>query len=106
MSDKDILAAPPEQYLHDLRAVYDMGNLHLDPAVKVGNQPWSVVKITPDPYSGSETLVGAAINAKTGELINAATGKPAADNSFSSAMIEEGSWVLVTRVGALRGKQR
>src|SRR5271165_1438440 len=106
MSDKDILAAPPEQHLHDLRAIYDMGNLHLDPAAKVGNQPWSVVRLTPDPYSGSETLVGAALDAKTGQLINAATGKPAADDSFSSGMIEEGSWALVTRLGVPRGKQR
>jgi hypothetical protein len=106
MSDKDILAAPPEQHLHDLRAVYDMGNLHLDPTATAGNQSWSVVRLNPDPYSGSETLVGAALDAKTGQLINAATGKPAADSSFSSGMIEEGSWVPVTRIGVPRGKQR
>jgi hypothetical protein len=103
MSDKDILAAPPEQHLHDLRAVYDMGNLHLDPTAKVGDQAWSVVRLAPEPHSGSTTLLGAAIDGKTGGLIEAATGKPAAENSFASAIIEEGSWTLINRIGTVRG---
>ena len=106
MSDKDILAAPPEQHLHDLRAVYDMGNLHLDTTAKAGDLPWSIVRLAPEPHSGSTTLIGAAIDGKTGKLIDAATGKAAVESSFSPATIVEGSWALVTRIGAPRGKQR
>ena len=106
MSDSDILAATPEQHLHDLRAVYDMGNLHLDPAAKVGDHPWSVVRLTPDPHSGSETSVGVARNIETGELVEVGTGKPvAAGTAVQPGTIEEGSWALITRIGALRGKQ-
>src|SRR5277367_3940610 len=105
MSDSDILAATPEQHLHDLRAVYDMGNLHLDPSAKVGDHPWSVVRLAPDHHSGSTTLIGAAIDGKTGGLIEAATGKPAVESSFSSATIMEGSWTLINRIGALGGTQ-
>jgi hypothetical protein len=105
MSDNDILTAPPEQHLHDLRAVHDMANLRLDPASDTGGRPWSVIRLAPAPYSGSETLIGAALNGKTGELVEAATGKPAAEMSFSPGVIEEGSWTAITRIGAPIGKQ-
>ena len=105
MTDNNIQSAAPEQHVHDLRAVYDMGNLRLDPSAGTGDRPWSVLRITPDQYSGSETLIGAAINAKTGELIDAATGKPAAEMSFPSGVIEQGSWTVITRIGTPAGNQ-
>jgi hypothetical protein len=103
MTDNNIQSAAPEQHMHDLRAVYDMGNLRLDSSS--GASPWSVLRVTPDQYSGSETLIGAAINAKTGELIDAATLKPAAEMSFQSGVIEQGSWTAITRIGAPAGNQ-
>jgi hypothetical protein len=103
MSDNDILTAPPEQHLHDLRAVHDMGNLSLQPSE--GDHPWSVLRLAPEPYSGSATLIGAAIDGKTGKLIEAASGKPAEELSFPSAVILEGSWSVVTRIGAPGGNQ-
>jgi hypothetical protein len=104
MSDNEIVTTPLGQHLHDLRAVHDMGNLRLDPGTS--DRPWSVLRLAPDPHSGSATLEGAAIDGATGNLIDVATGKPAIDSSFPASIIEEGSWELLTRIGAPRGKQR
>jgi hypothetical protein len=106
MGDNDILTATPDQHLHDLRAVHDMGDLRVDLGQDTADRLWYVLRVTPDPHSGSTTLVGAAIDGKTGELIDSATGKPAGESSFPSALIQEGSWTLMTRIGAPRGKQR
>jgi hypothetical protein len=85
MTDNNIQSAAPEQHVYDLRAVYDMGNLRLDPSTSAA--PWSVLRITPDQYSGSETL------------------KPAAESSFVSGVIEQGSWTVIARIGAPDGNQ-
>ena len=77
----------------------------LDPSAGTGDRPWTVLRITPDQYSGSETLIGAAINAKTGELIDAAMGKPAVEMSFPSGVIEQGSWTVITRIWHPAGNQ-
>lgn len=106
MSNNDILAAPPEQYPHDLRAVHDIGTFHPDISATADDRRWAALHINPDTYSGSETLIGAAINSKTGEFIEAATGKPAGDMSFPLGISEKGSWTLITRIGASRGKQK
>ena len=105
-SDNDLLTAPPGQDLHDLRAVYDIGNLRLDAGVNAGDSPWSVLRVSPDPHSGSATLIGAAIDGKTGRIVDAASGKPADEASMPAGMIEEGSWAAITRIGAPMGKQQ
>jgi hypothetical protein len=106
MSDGDILATPPEQHLHDLRAVYDMGNLRLRPGADAANHPWSVLRLLPDPHSGSETAIGIAQNIDTGQLVDVATGKPVPPGTpVKPGLIEEGSWKVISRIGVPRGKQ-
>src|SRR6516165_12776194 len=98
MSDGDILATPPEQHLHDLRAVYDMGNLRLRPGADAANHPWSVLRLLPDPHSGSETAIGIAQNIDTGQLVDVATGKPVPPGTpVKPSLIEEGSWKVISR---------
>jgi hypothetical protein len=106
MSDSDILATLPEQHLHDLRAVYDMGNLRLQPGSDAADRPWSVLRLLPDPHSGSATAIGVAQNIDTGQLVEAGTGKPIPPGSPTNpGLIEEGSWNLISRIGAPPGKQ-
>jgi hypothetical protein len=106
MSDSDILAATPEQHLHDLRAVYDMANLRLQPSENAGDGPWSVLHIIPEAHSGSEVSIGVARNIETGDLVEAATGKPIAPGTpVQPGTIEEGSWTVTTRIGVPNGVQ-
>lgn len=106
MSDSDILATPPEQHLHDLRAVYDMGNLRLQLGADAATRPWSVLRLLPDAHSGSETAIGVAQNIDTGQLVDVATGKVIVPGTpINPGLIEEGSWKLISRIGAPRGKQ-
>ncbi len=107
MSDSDILAATPEQHLHDLRAVYDMANLRLQSSADTGESPWSVLQIVPEPHSGSETSIGVARNIETGELVDVATGKPLAPGiPVQPGTIEEGSWTVIAGTGARKGEPR
>jgi len=86
--------ARPHQEIHDVRATHDVANLRFDP-VKVGAGTWVVIKITPAPHSGSATVIGAAIDAGSGKLIDRGTGKEMTPDAARSGIIEEGSWELV-----------
>lgn len=82
-------ALPPQQettevLIHDARAVSDTASLKFEVLMVQGRPTWVVAVVIPGPTSGSATVPGAHINAKTGEYVSPANAQ--------TVLIKEGRW--------------
>jgi hypothetical protein len=99
-------SAPPEmtdQQLYDTRVTNDMSALRFEDVEKSGQDDWIVIKIMAGQFSGSGTIVGAAIEAETGRMIEASTGSLLTAPAGQMGIVEAGSWQLVSAVGNYTG---
>ena len=81
------------RHFHDVRATHDMANLRFDAG---GADAWVILRIAPDPHSGSATMIGVMLDAASGAMLDARTGQiVTTPETVRSGIIEEGSWALV-----------
>jgi hypothetical protein len=93
----------PDQPLHDARAIYDMIRLRFDELQKSQDGVWSVLKITPASHSGSLTLIGAYIDAASGQLIDESTGNVVQPANRTVGITQKGSWQRIDALGHYSG---
>jgi len=103
---KTALATAPataERVLRDLRALHDVAAFDPRKVAEAGPMAtWAVLRLNPGETSGAATIIGAALDADTGRIVDMQTGLPIDPRTARQGEIREGSWHLVD---VLRGKQ-
>jgi hypothetical protein len=95
MINSTLSTAPPSpsRILHDMRAIADVVQVDLtavglDPAVR-----WAVLRTSPQPHSGSATLMDAVMDGATGRTVGLIDSRRA---PFEPVIIREGDWRVVS----------
>ena len=87
----------------DARAIRDMAELRFDVPPDSGARPWSLIRITPEPHSGSATFADAMIEGETGRLVDVHTLQPIPPEQTKPRIIKEGSWQMIEELGKAAG---
>ena len=79
---------PPQQaeyaLLHAARAVHDTASVRFTDFAIDGRPSWVLATVTPSPRSGSATIPGAHLDARTGEVV--------APSGARAVLVKEGTW--------------